>query len=87
MNFSQADNFVECHPWKEYACCNQSTVATVDTINQGYGAEYRCEEGLGGCGDSRPTGLTRIPSPLPRSWDRCGPLSQACERFFVQVGF
>merc|ERR1712129_10645 len=55
---AEADSFTECHPWKEAACCYESTVKDVDTMLNGYGDEYR--------------------------WDRCGELSQACERFFVQ---
>lgn len=51
------DAMTECHPWKNNACCDSSTVASVDTLNEAYGEGYQ--------------------------WDRCGPLSQACERFFV----
>jgi len=52
------ENFTECHPWKENACCHQNTVKNVETIRESYGEGYE--------------------------WDRCGPMSQACERFFVQ---
>lgn len=52
------DGMRECHPWKNNACCNSSTVRSVDALNEAYGEGYE--------------------------WDRCGPLSQACERFFVQ---
>jgi len=51
------DNMRECHPWKNNACCDSSTVESVDALNEGYGDGYQ--------------------------WDRCGPMSQACERFFV----
>jgi len=51
------DNMRECHPWKNNACCDSSTVKSVDAINEAYGDGYQ--------------------------WDRCGPISQACERFFV----
>merc|ERR1712032_1211590 len=54
----ESDDFTECHPWKENACCAHGTVETYTKLKEGYGAEYH--------------------------WDRCGPLSQACERFFVQ---
>jgi len=53
----EPDDFIECHPWKENACCHQATVTTPDAINTAYGEGYR--------------------------WDRCGKLSDACERFFV----
>jgi len=52
------DNFTECHPWKENACCQRDTVKDVETIRESYGEGYE--------------------------WNRCGPMSQACERFFVQ---
>lgn len=54
----EPDNFTECHPWKERACCAHGTVVTGQKLKEGYGAEYL--------------------------WDRCGPLSPECERFFVQ---
>jgi len=54
----EPDNFTECHPWKEEACCAHSTVATRTKLNENYGKEWH--------------------------WDRCGPLSPECDRFFVQ---
>lgn len=54
----EPDQFTECHPWKENACCNHFTVMTSQKLKEGYGKEYH--------------------------WDRCGPLSPECERFFVQ---
>ena len=51
------DSMAECHPWKNNACCDSTTVTSVDQINNAYGEGYR--------------------------WDRCGPMSQACERYFV----
>eukprot|EP00928_Gymnodinium_smaydae_P011204 TRINITY_DN14162_c0_g1_i2.p1 TRINITY_DN14162_c0_g1~~TRINITY_DN14162_c0_g1_i2.p1 ORF type:complete len:324 (+),score=63.23 TRINITY_DN14162_c0_g1_i2:140-1111(+) len=54
----EPDNFTECHPWKDNACCAHKTVMSANALNEAYGAEYH--------------------------WDRCGPLSQECERFFVQ---
>lgn len=51
------ESMTECHPWKNNACCDSSTVTSVDQLNEGYGEGYR--------------------------WDRCGPMSAACERFFV----
>ncbi|XP_035670166.1 uncharacterized protein LOC118411786 [Branchiostoma floridae] len=54
----EPDNFTECHPWKDYSCCHQDTVSSVQKIKEAYGKEWH--------------------------WDRCGPLSSACERFFVQ---
>jgi folate receptor len=54
----EPDNFTECHPWKDRACCAHSTVMTSQKLKEGYGEEYH--------------------------WDRCGPLSPECERFFVQ---
>ncbi|XP_019619937.1 PREDICTED: uncharacterized protein LOC109466647 [Branchiostoma belcheri] len=54
----EPDNFTECHPWKDYSCCHQATVSSVQNIKEAYGKEWH--------------------------WDRCGPLSSACERFFVQ---
>jgi len=53
----EGDEMLECHPWKNNACCDSETVKSVDQLNEGYGEGYR--------------------------WDRCGPMSQACERFFV----
>ena len=47
----------ECHPWKNNACCDSSTVTSPDQLNENYGEGYQ--------------------------WDRCGPMSEACERFFV----
>ena len=38
---AEADNYTECHPWKQAACCYQSTVKDVDTLLNAYGAEYR----------------------------------------------
>ena len=38
---AEADNFTECHPWKEAACCYQDTVKDVDAILNGYGDEFR----------------------------------------------
>jgi len=52
------ENFTECHPWKENACCHRNTVKDVQTLRESYGEGFE--------------------------WDRCGPMSQACERFFVQ---
>lgn len=54
----EPDNFTECHPWKNNACCAHGTVETATKLKEGYGKEYH--------------------------WDRCGPISPECERFFVQ---
>lgn len=54
----ESDQFTECHPWKDNACCSHGTVETYEKLKEGYGAGYH--------------------------WDRCGPISQECERFFVQ---
>jgi len=54
----ESDNFTECHPWKNNACCHEAHVVSVDNLRTAYGAGFE--------------------------WDRCGPMSQACERFFVQ---
>lgn len=54
----EPDSLMECHPWKENACCKDSTVTSPEDINAIYGPEW--------------------------SWNRCGQLSQACERWFVQ---
>lgn len=54
----EGDDFTECHPWKDSACCHEATVTTPKAMNEGYGAGYE--------------------------WDRCGPMSEACQRFFVQ---
>jgi folate receptor len=54
----EPDNFTECHPWKNNACCAHGTVETFTKLKEGYGKEYH--------------------------WDRCGPISPECERFFVQ---
>lgn len=56
----EEDDFNECHPWKDNACCKDTTVDTHTAIRDLYGPEWR--------------------------WDRCGQLSQACERFFVAEG-
>jgi len=53
----EGDGMTECHPWKNKACCDKTTVPDVQTLNENYGEGYE--------------------------WDRCGPMSQACERFFV----
>ena len=53
----EGDDFTECHPWKNNACCHEATVTTPYYMNTVYGPGYR--------------------------WDRCGKLSEACERFFV----
>jgi folate receptor len=53
----EGDDMTECHPWKNNACCDSTTVQSAQGLNNAYGAGYR--------------------------WDRCGPMSQACERFFV----
>jgi len=54
---AEGDGMTECHPWKNNACCNKTTVPSVTALNENYGDGYE--------------------------WDRCGPMSQACERFFV----
>jgi folate receptor len=54
----EPENFTECHPWKENACCSHTTVMSATKLKEGYGKEYH--------------------------WDRCGPLTPECERFFVQ---
>eukprot|EP00930_Biecheleria_cincta_P083418 TRINITY_DN7299_c0_g1_i1.p1 TRINITY_DN7299_c0_g1~~TRINITY_DN7299_c0_g1_i1.p1 ORF type:complete len:332 (-),score=57.04 TRINITY_DN7299_c0_g1_i1:178-1173(-) len=54
----EPDNFTECHPWKDSACCSHKIVESYTKLKEGYGPEYH--------------------------WDRCGPISQECERFFVQ---
>lgn len=53
----EGNDMAECHPWKNNACCDSTTVKSVDQLNEGYGDGYQ--------------------------WDRCGPMSEACERFFV----
>ena len=53
----EGDDMTECHPWKNNACCDSTTVQSVTKLNEGYGEGYK--------------------------WDRCGPMTQACERFFV----
>lgn len=55
---AEADSFTECHPWKDNACCHNSTVASAETLRKAYGPGYE--------------------------WDRCGPMSPECSRFFVQ---
>lgn len=57
---SEGDDMTECHPWKDEACCNHSTVKSAEALRTGYGGGYE--------------------------WDRCGPMSPECERFFVQEG-
>ena len=54
----QNPSFTECHPFRNNACCEESTVENSTVIDDLYGPGYR--------------------------WDRCGPLSHECERFFVQ---
>eukprot|EP00043_Microstomoeca_roanoka_P029658 m.22659 g.22659 ORF g.22659 m.22659 type:complete len:283 (-) comp9352_c0_seq1:381-1229(-) len=54
----EPEDFTECHPWQDYACCTQETTSSTDKLRKLYGPEYH--------------------------WDRCGPLSGSCERFFVQ---
>jgi len=56
--FAEGLTFTECLPYRQNACCKETTVENASTINALYGAEYR--------------------------WDRCGKLSEECERFFVQ---
>lgn len=53
----EGDGMTECHPWKNNACCDKTTVSSVTSLNENYGEGYE--------------------------WNRCGPMSQACERFFV----
>ena len=55
---AEDDSMSECHPWKNRACCDSTTVKSADALNAAYGAGYE--------------------------WDRCGPMSDACQRFFVQ---
>lgn len=54
----ETDSFNECLPWKDEACCHNSTVTSSQKLKEAYGEGYE--------------------------WDRCGPMSQECERFFVQ---
>ena len=79
---AETKHFSECHPWKEAACCYESTVKDVDTILNAYGAEYRWDRYM----YTMCTYIANI-NMLCCIVDlliRCGPLSQACERFFVQ---
>lgn len=55
---AEGDDFTECLPWKEKACCKNSTVVSAESLRNSYGAGYE--------------------------WDRCGPMTQECSRFFVQ---
>lgn len=55
---AEDDNMSECHPWKNSACCDSTTVESARALNEAYGEGYE--------------------------WDRCGPMSDACQRFFVQ---
>lgn len=54
----EGDDFTECLPWKDNACCKAETVKSADVLRQAYGPGYE--------------------------WDRCGPMSYECQRFFVQ---
>jgi folate receptor len=71
-------SMTECLPFRNRSCCHGSTVKDKDTINQGYGDAYRW---VGGAVASLHVRLTR---PRGLAQDRCGALSQPCERFFVQ---
>lgn len=55
---AEGDSFTECHPWKDEACCKNSTVASAEALRLMYGPGYE--------------------------WDRCGPMTPECARFFVQ---
>lgn len=46
----EPDNFTECHPWKDRACCAHKTVVTGTALNEGYGAEYQWDR----CGKLSP---------------------------------
>jgi folate receptor len=46
----EPDNFTECHPWKESACCAHETVLSDETLKQGYGAGYHWDR----CGKLSP---------------------------------
>jgi len=67
------DRMSECHPWKENACCSTDTLV---------GAHKGIVEG------SKATEVTgtilKENYGAEYHWDRCGKLSPACERFFVQ---
>jgi len=54
----EGDGMGECHPWKNNACCDKTTVGSVEQLNGAYGEGFE--------------------------WNRCGVMSQSCERFFVQ---
>lgn len=54
----ESNSFTECVPWKDEACCKQSTVSSSEHLRTVYGEGYE--------------------------WDRCGPMSPECARFFVQ---
>jgi len=51
-------SMTECIPFRENACCYESTVRSDHALNVEYGNSYK--------------------------WNRCGPISPQCERFFVQ---
>merc|ERR550514_1614020 len=46
----EPDNFTECHPWKDRACCAHSTVMTAQKLKEGYGEEYHWDR----CGPPSP---------------------------------
>jgi folate receptor len=46
----EPDDFTECHPWKQNACCAHETVMTDEKLKQGYGAEYHWDR----CGKLSP---------------------------------
>lgn len=54
----EGEDFTECLPWKEDACCHEATVTSAESLRMAYGPGYE--------------------------WDRCGPMSPECARFFVQ---
>jgi len=47
---AEPDNFTECHPWKDNACCSHETVMTAEKLKEGYGAEYHWDR----CGKLSP---------------------------------
>ena len=75
----RSDEVSECHPWRRNACCDRSAVASLQVLKNSFGAPWPPWPF-----QWPPHATHAMFSQASFHWDRCGPLSQACERFFVQ---
>ncbi|XP_078699849.1 uncharacterized protein LOC144926717 [Branchiostoma floridae x Branchiostoma belcheri] len=96
----EPDTFSECHSWKDHSCCTEDTVSRVQRLKKSYrplcndtpGPEpdtfTECHpwKDWSCCTEDTVSSVQKLKESYGPEWhwDRCGPLTPACERFFVQ---